>query len=129
MAIADYIIAVWKHFKSRHPSQCDIGQVILCDFPDDLLAGRNFDDAMSVAGGNQCVSVFEPHGGERLISERVWAVAWLTIISEQRYIKLPDNLSVLPIVLTNYAVRLVAYQIVTVSQFAGKPCVGVRVRV
>jgi hypothetical protein len=73
---------VIRALAQQGPGQRDARQVALVDLPDDLLVGRDLQNAVAVARGDQRVAVGQSHCGETLVAEGFGAMPSGRLLAE-----------------------------------------------
>src|SRR5205807_6095933 len=107
MGIADDEVAAGKKFDRRHPRQRDSRELVLVNAPDDLAGGRDFDDPIAVAAGDERIAVLQTKSTEHLGPVSFRSVAGRARAAGQIERVTPHNLTV-RIVFADRAVPFVA---------------------
>ncbi len=57
MTVANDDVSIVENLQRCHPSQGDVGQILLLQPPDDFFLRRHFDNTVPIAGGNQRIAI------------------------------------------------------------------------
>ena len=77
MAVSETGVSIWEAFDAGEPCERDAREILLRQLPNDAALLVYFQDAVSVAGGQERVAVFQATRAKGLVSKTLWAVSAL----------------------------------------------------